>query len=44
MPKDLSVTKGVVYSNNLPLNFKRETLQDSKTIKVISKNLVSKAI
>ena len=44
MPKNLSFIKGVVYSNDLlPLKVNRETLQESKIIKVISKRLVSKA-
>ena len=45
MPKNLSFVKGVVDSDNLlTLKVDRETLQDSKIIKVISKKLVRKAI
>ena len=45
MPSNLGSVKGVVDSDDLlPLNFNRETLQESKTIKVISKKLLRKAI
>ena len=44
MPKALRVIKGIVYSNDITLNVKRGTLQESNMIKVISKKLVRKAI
>lgn len=44
MPKYLGFIKGVVDSDDLPLNVNRETLQESKIIKIIKKKLVRKAI
>ena len=45
LPKNLSFVKGVVDSDNLlTINVNRETLQESKIIKVISKKLVRKTI
>ena len=45
MPKNLSFVKGVVDSDDLlPLNFNRETQQESNIIKFISNNLERKAI
>ena len=43
MPKNLSFVKGVMDSDKLlPLNINRETLQESRIIKVIPKKLVRK--
>ncbi|EED92477.1 heat shock protein Hsp90 [Thalassiosira pseudonana CCMP1335] len=44
MPRYLGFIKGVVDSDDLPLNVNRETLQESKIIKIIKKKLVRKTI
>jgi len=44
MPRYLSFVKGVVDSDDLPLNVNRETVQESNIIKIISKKLVRKTI
>lgn len=44
MPRYLSFIKGVVDSDDLPLNVNRETLQESKIVKIIKKKLVRKAL
>ena len=45
IPKNLSFVKGVVYRDDLLLlNVNRETLKESKIIKVVPKKLVRKAI
>jgi heat shock protein beta len=44
LPKYLNFIRGVVDSDDLPLNVSRETLQQNKVLKVMGKKLVRKVL
>lgn len=44
LPKWLRFVRGVIDSEDLPLNVSRETLQDSKAVRIIKKQVVSQIL
>ena len=44
VPPWLSFMRGVVDSNDMPLNISREVLQESRILKIVSKQLVKKSL
>ena len=44
LPEYMKFVRGVIETDDIPLNISRETLQQSKILKVIGKNIIKKAL
>lgn len=44
LPEYMKFVRGIIETDDIPLNISRETLQQSKILKVIGKNIIKKAL